>query len=119
VAGFGFVSGRFRPVPIRPIVVMKEPTESFLQQLLRDCQDWYNEVVQVIAKMIEVIGDPRDEENLTKLNRVRLEGLNFVYVNTRTYLPRVLSARRLLADFSGTDALAAALDSSVQNLSHI
>jgi hypothetical protein len=86
---------------------LEEPSHSLIEQLRKDCQDWYNEIVHVIAKIISVLKDSKLD---TDERRTQAEALNFIYVNTRTYLPRVLSARHSLAHCSGTDSLARAVD---------
>jgi hypothetical protein len=98
---------------IRPAAPAERPAQLFLQQLLKDCQDWYNDIVQVVAKMLSVLKDGAMDE----ISRQReIETLNFIYVNTRTYLPRVMSARRSLTNLSGTDNLAEAIDGFLSNI---
>jgi TIR domain len=92
---------------IQPIETTNRPPHRFLQELSKNCQDWYNEIIHALADIRQLASD----FTINSLTRDRqIEKINFLYVNTRTYLPRVLAARRLLASFSGAETLAEAVD---------
>jgi hypothetical protein len=83
------------------------PSTQLLDDLLENCQLWYNEIVSTISKIVQTL---RDRKLETIERQFRIEAINFNYQHTRTYLPKVLSARRALSEFEGTAKLAEALD---------
>lgn len=78
-----------------------------LDDLFGSCQAWYNDIVRTVAELVAAHLDPKlqDDERAAVM-----KGIELVYLHSRTYVPKVLSGRRLLARFSGTEEVARALD---------
>jgi TIR domain len=84
-----------------------------LDELFANCQGWYNEIVKTVAQIVAVIRDRRTDE---EQRRTVIDGIQLVYQNERTYVPKVLSARKILTRYAGVDRIAAAVD---EFLAHI
>jgi len=81
--------------------------KSLLRQLLQLTQGWYNEVIQTAARL--------DAAHDTKEARK----IGFLYVNSRTFLPQILSIRKLLPSGGEGFYLARAIDEFVQLLTYV
>jgi hypothetical protein len=77
---------------------------NLLQVLLEAAQGWFNEVVETAARL-------RYPIDLQEASRVQ-----FTYVNTRKFLPKILSIRKLLSVSGETAKLARAIDEFIQLL---
>jgi hypothetical protein len=75
-----------------------------IEQVLDDCQGWHTEIVHAIAKIQLHLAQGGDAAP------AQVHATDFVYQNTRKFLPRLQSARATLAQFEGTDRLAWAVD---------
>jgi hypothetical protein len=78
-----------------------------LEKLLQLTLGWYNEVIQTAAQL----EGTRDRKDTRKIN--------FLYVNTWTFLPQILSIRKLLPSEGEGVYLARGIDQLVQLLAHI
>jgi hypothetical protein len=78
-----------------------------LDGLFDNCQAWYNDIVKTLAQIVAVLRDRR----LDGAEReAAVDGIQLVYQNSRTYVPRVLSARKILGRYEGVDRIATAVD---------
>jgi hypothetical protein len=84
-----------------------------LDDLFASCQAWYNDIVGTVARIVALM---RDQKMDAASRAAAIEGIQLVYQNSRTYVPKVLSSRRMLSRFEGTEGIAAAVDGF---LSHI
>jgi TIR domain-containing protein len=91
----------------------KRATAEMLDELFANCQAWYNDIVKTVAQIVAVIRDRRMDE---AERNVVIDGIQLVYQNSRTYVPKVLSARKILTRYEGVDRIAVAVD---EFLSHI
>lgn len=98
----GMLTGMLEQRPER-----KRAPDALLDDLLATCQAWHNEIIATIGRIIAVL---RDEKLPEDARRAAVENIELVYQNTRTHVPKVLSARRLLSRFDGTGDVAAAVD---------
>ncbi|WP_447600334.1 hypothetical protein [Nitrospira sp. Nam80] len=93
---------RLRPLmnSVSPISQKRLDSES-LHEILMCVQEWHNEIVRTAASLKSASGsDARDS-------------IQFVYVNTRSFLPRLLSLRRLVKRAGDSEVLAKAIDQFV------
>jgi hypothetical protein len=90
------------PAMVAPAALSRD----LLTGLLQAAQDWYNEVVEAKAR-IEGLTDPAEARRW-----------DYVYVNTKRFLPRLLSIRKLLSATGETARLASAVDRFVQLLTY-
>jgi hypothetical protein len=84
-----------------------------LDEVFLDCQIWYNDVVKTIADIVAVISNKKMDD--TERHAI-VDGIQLVYQNSQTYVPKVLSSRKLLSRFDDTEGVVKALDDF---LSHI
>jgi hypothetical protein len=78
-----------------------------LKELLVRLQGWYNDIIQTAAQL-EVASDHNEARRIS-----------FLYVNTRNFLPQILSIRKLLPEAGETARLANGIDRFVGFLTYI
>src|SRR5262249_24302935 len=78
-----------------------------LQRLLELTQGWYNELVHTGA----LLGGASDKRERAYIS--------FQYVNTRKFLPQILSIRKLLPATGRTTFLASAIDQFIELLTYV
>lgn len=81
--------------------------ETLLRKLLELLRGWYNEVVLTAAQLD------------TAPNAEIAHKINFTYVNTRSFLPEILSIRRLLPNDGEALYLSSGIDQFIQLLTYI
>lgn len=84
-----------------------------LDDIFLNCQAWYNDIVKTVADIVAVIRNQKIDD---ADRHAAVDGIQLVYQNSRTYVPKVLSYRRVLSKFDDTESVVEALDDF---LSHI
>lgn len=92
---------------LRPLINSTSPNSrnkldgEFLREILMCVQEWHNEIVRT-AGNLKSTSEPDGRD-----------AIQFVYVNTRSFLPRLLSLRKLVARTGDSEVLAKAIDKFV------